>query len=120
MTPNQTVWNGSTVLVVVCGTVPPNLTFYLLQYLLSGGQLLCLCSDLLYSVLHTFTTAEVSYRYYHPTEIITSFFQVREHELVRFTYGKWRQVRMMHHIFCYQASPAKKQFSKDSDHSNQR
>lgn len=59
MTPNQTVWNGSTVLVVVCGTVPPNLTFYLLQYLLSGGQLLCLCSDLLYSVLHTFTTAEV-------------------------------------------------------------
>ncbi|XP_018566189.1 biotin--protein ligase isoform X2 [Anoplophora glabripennis] len=102
MTPNQTVWNGSTVLVVVCGTVPPSLTFHLLQYLLSGGQLLCLCSDLLYSVLHTFTTAEV-----------------REHELVRFTYGKWRQVRMMHHIFCYQASPAKKQFSKDSDHSNQ-
>ncbi|KAJ8916594.1 hypothetical protein NQ315_000238 [Exocentrus adspersus] len=99
--PNQAVWNGSTVLVVVCGTVPPTLTFHLLQYLLSDGQLLCLCSDLLYSVLHTFTTAEV-----------------REHELVRFTYGKWQQVKMMHHIFCYQASPAKKQFSKDSDHSN--
>lgn len=25
---------------------------------------------------------------------------------------------MMHHIFCYQASPAKKQFSKDSDQSS--
>ncbi|KAJ8939503.1 hypothetical protein NQ314_011118 [Rhamnusium bicolor] len=100
--PNQMAWNGSTVLVVVCGTVSPDMTSHLLQYLLSGGQLLCLCSDLLYSVLHTFTTAEV-----------------REHELVRFTYGKWKQVKMMHHIFCYQASPAKKQFSKDSDHSNQ-
>ncbi|CAG9814996.1 unnamed protein product [Phaedon cochleariae] len=98
--PTQNIWNDSTVLVVVCGNVPPNLTFHLLQYLVTGGQLLCLCSDFLYSVLHTFTTAEV-----------------REHELVRFTYGKWAQVKMMHHIFCYQASPAKKQFSKDSDHS---
>ncbi|KAJ8982609.1 hypothetical protein NQ317_005081 [Molorchus minor] len=89
--PHQTMWDDSTVLVVVCGTVPPNLTFHLLQYLTTGGQLLCLCSDLLYSVLDTFTTAEV-----------------REHELVRFTYGKWKQVEMMHHIFCYQASPAKK------------
>nr|XP_023018683.1 uncharacterized protein LOC111507580 isoform X1 [Leptinotarsa decemlineata] len=100
--PNQMMWNSSTVLVVICGSVPPNLTFHLLQFLLCGGQLLCLCSDFLYSVLHTFTTAEV-----------------REHELVRFTYGKWKQVKMMHHIFCYQASPTKKQFSKDSDHSNQ-
>ncbi|CAH1110239.1 unnamed protein product [Psylliodes chrysocephalus] len=100
--PKQMMWNDSTVLVVVCGNVPPNLTFHLLQFLLTGGQLLCLCSDFLYSVLHTFTTAEV-----------------REHELVRFSYGKWKQVKMMHHIFCYQASPTKKQFSKDSDHSNQ-
>lgn len=37
---------------------------------------------------------------------------------MRFTYGKWNNVRMMHHIFCYQASPARKQFSKDSDASN--
>ncbi|CAH2017001.1 unnamed protein product [Acanthoscelides obtectus] len=102
MDSKQMIWDQSTVLVVVCGTVPPNLTFNLLQYLLQGGQLLCLCSDLLYSVLHTFTTAEV-----------------REHELVCFNYGRWKNVKMMHHIFCYQASPAKKQFSKDSDHSNQ-
>ncbi|CAG9853591.1 unnamed protein product [Phyllotreta striolata] len=100
--PKVSMWNDSTVLVVVCGNVPPNLTSNLLQYLLTGGQLLCLCSDFLYSVLHTFTTAEV-----------------REHELVRFSYGKWHQVKMMHHIFCYQASPTKKQFSKESDNSNQ-
>lgn len=44
--------------------------------------------------------------------------KVREHELVRFSYGEWKGVKMMHHIFCYQPSPAKKQFSKDSDQSN--
>ncbi|XP_050314465.1 biotin--protein ligase isoform X2 [Anthonomus grandis grandis] len=95
-------WRETAALVVVCGNVDPKLTYHLMKYLLNGGQLLCLCSDLLYSVLHNFTTAEV-----------------REHELVRFTYGKWRNVKMMHHVFCYQASPAKKQFSKDSDASNQ-
>lgn len=57
-------------LAVICGNVPPNLTTQLLRFLLTGGQMLCLCSDLLNSVLHTFTTAEV-----------------REHELVRFSYG---------------------------------
>lgn len=95
------LWNSSTVLVVVCGGVTPNLTGQLLHYLIGGGQLLCLCSDLLHSVLQTFTTAEV-----------------REHELVRFSYGNWQRVKMMHHIFCYQASPARKQFSKDSDQSS--
>lgn len=99
--PKQNVWNDSTALVVVCGDIPPTLTSHLLQYFLNGGQLLCLCSDFLYSVLHTFTTAEV-----------------REHELVRFSYGQWKQVKMMHHIFCYQASPTKKQFSKESDQSS--
>ncbi|XP_076254606.1 holocarboxylase synthetase-like protein isoform X2 [Rhynchophorus ferrugineus] len=94
-------WNETTALVVVCGSVEPQMTSNLIKYLLMGGQLLCLCSDLLYSVLYTFTTAEV-----------------REHELVRFSYGQWKNVKMMHHIFCYQASPAKKQFSKDSDTSN--
>lgn len=46
-------------LVVVCGNVNPNLTSHLLSYFLNGGNLLCLCSDFLNSVLHTFTTAEV-------------------------------------------------------------
>lgn len=98
---NDSLWTDSTVLVIICGNVTPELTQQLLTYLVNGGQLLCLCSDLLHSVLNTFTTAEV-----------------REHELVRFSYGEWRRVKMMHHIFCYQASPAKKQFSKDSVESN--
>ncbi|KAL1501975.1 hypothetical protein ABEB36_007193 [Hypothenemus hampei] len=100
-TDGTSTWKNSTALVVVCGNADPKLTFILMKFLLNGGQLLCLCSDLLYSVLHTFTTAEV-----------------REHELVRFSYGQWQNVKMMHHIFCYQASPAKKQFSRDSDHSS--
>lgn len=43
------------------------------------------------------------------------FRQVRENEVVQFTYDKWKSVKMKHHIFCYQASPAKKQFSTESD-----
>lgn len=93
----ENFWNDTTTLVVVCGQVPAALTSHLLGYLIHGGQLLCLCSDLLYSVLQPFSTAEV-----------------REHELVRFSYGEWKRVKMMHHIFCYQASPAKKQFSREA------
>lgn len=86
-------------LAVVCGVVSDTtLIDRLLRHLIRGGRMLCLCSDLLNSVLPTFTTAEV-----------------REHELVTFSYGRWHNVRLMHHIFCYQASPAKKHFSQDSD-----
>lgn len=45
---------------------------------------------------------------------------MREHELVQFTYGRWKKVKMMHHIFCYQPSPVKKQFSSvDEDQQQQ-
>ncbi|KOB77925.1 putative Biotin protein ligase [Operophtera brumata] len=57
----------------------------LLAHLLDGGRLLALCSDLLHAVLPYYKTAE------------------------------WKSVKMKHHIFCYQASPAKKQFSTESD-----
>ncbi|CAG9112896.1 unnamed protein product [Plutella xylostella] len=40
---------------------------------------------------------------------------VRENEVVQFTYDKWKSVKLKHHIFCYQASPAKKQFSTETD-----
>lgn len=56
---NIHAWSDCTQLVVVCGNVPPNLTSKLLEFLVNGGHLLCLCSDLLYSVLNTFSTAEV-------------------------------------------------------------
>lgn len=61
---NINAWSDCTKLVVVCGNVPPNLTNQLLQFLVNGGHLLCLCSDLLYSVLNTFTTAEVIFLYF--------------------------------------------------------
>ncbi|XP_063990919.1 biotin--protein ligase isoform X1 [Diachasmimorpha longicaudata] len=91
-------WVGQTHLVVVCGNVDGEISSQLLEYLVKGGKLLTLCSDALHSLLPSFKTAEV-----------------REHELARFSYGRWRNVRMMHHIFCYQASPVKSRFSQDHE-----
>lgn len=87
-------WSDNTILLVVCGTVADILAPAFMSYLLNGGRILCLCSDFLHLVLPTFRTAEV-----------------RERELVRFSYARWKQVQMMHHIFCYQASPARTRFS---------
>jgi biotin--protein ligase len=87
-------WSDNTVLLVVCGTVADVLAPAFMSYLLNGGRILCLCSDFLHLILPTFRTAEV-----------------RERELVRFSYARWKQVQMMHHIFCYQASPARTKFS---------
>ncbi|XP_023706545.1 uncharacterized protein LOC111863940 isoform X3 [Cryptotermes secundus] len=87
-------WSDNTILLVVCGTVADILAPTFMSYLLNGGRILCLCSDFLHLVLPTFRTAEV-----------------REHELVRFSYARWKHVQMMHHIFCYQASPARTRFS---------
>ncbi|KAJ8709211.1 hypothetical protein PYW07_009037 [Mythimna separata] len=90
-------WRGRAALVAVAGCVGRAAPL-LLAHLLAGGRLLALCSDLLHTVLPYYKTAEV-----------------RENEVVQFTYDKWKSVKMKHHIFCYQASPAKKQFSTESD-----
>ncbi|XP_062525390.1 biotin--protein ligase isoform X3 [Bombyx mori] len=90
-------WRGRAALVAVAGCAGRGAAL-LLAHLLDGGRLLALCSDLLHSVLPYYKTAEV-----------------RENEIVQFTYDKWKSVKMKHHIFCYQASPAKKQFSTESD-----
>lgn len=87
-------WIDHTTLLVVCGNVPADIAKILLDFFIKGGKMLCLCSDVLHIVLPTFRMAEI-----------------REHELVQFSYGKWKKVKMMHHIFCYQPSPVKKQFS---------
>ncbi|XP_055701269.1 biotin--protein ligase isoform X2 [Phlebotomus papatasi] len=92
------IWMENTTLLVVCGSVADGVAATLQEFFLNGGKMLCLCSDLIHIVLPTYRTAEV-----------------REHELVQFSYGRWRQVKMMHHIFCYQPSPVKKHFSHDSD-----
>lgn len=38
----------------------------MLDYLLNGGQILCLCSDFINTVLPTYTTAEVTFNKVHP------------------------------------------------------
>ncbi|XP_055680744.1 biotin--protein ligase isoform X2 [Lutzomyia longipalpis] len=101
LTANQVkhrIWMENTTLLVVCGSVADGVAATLQEFFLNGGKMLCLCSDLIHIVLPTYRTAEV-----------------REHELVQFSYGRWRQVKMMHHVFCYQPSPVKKHFSHDSD-----
>ncbi|XP_033333914.2 holocarboxylase synthetase-like protein isoform X2 [Megalopta genalis] len=91
-------WVDNAVLVVVCGNVGNEVGSQLVEYILGGGKLLALCSDVLHVLLPSFKTAEV-----------------RENELVHFSYGKWKHVRMMHHIFCYQASPIRTRFSQDHE-----
>ncbi|XP_048478124.1 biotin--protein ligase [Plutella xylostella] len=90
-------WRGRAALVAVAGAAGRAAPL-LLAHLLDGGRLLALCSDLLHTVLPYYKTAEV-----------------RENEVVQFTYDKWKSVKLKHHIFCYQASPAKKQFSTETD-----
>uniref|UniRef100_A0A1A9VB40 BPL/LPL catalytic domain-containing protein n=1 Tax=Glossina austeni TaxID=7395 RepID=A0A1A9VB40_GLOAU len=91
-------WPDTTVLLVVCGPIPAAFGEIFVDYFLRGGKVLSLCSDVLHFILPNYRTAEV-----------------REHELVQFSYDKWHKVKMMHHIFCYQPSPVRKNFSTESD-----
>uniref|UniRef100_A0A182K7Q6 BPL/LPL catalytic domain-containing protein n=1 Tax=Anopheles christyi TaxID=43041 RepID=A0A182K7Q6_9DIPT len=91
-------WLQSTVLIIVAGSLDLEVRKILLDYFLHGGTVFSLCSDLLDIILPDSKTAEI-----------------RERELVSFSYRKWKQIKMLHHIFCYQLSPAKKQFSLESE-----
>lgn len=92
------IWLENTTMLVVCGTVAADIGAILTEFFLRGGKMLSLCSDVLHIVLPSFRTHA----------------EVREHELVQFSYARWQRVRMMHHIFCYQPSPVRKHFSTDS------
>lgn len=91
-------WFDSTTLLIVCGQASPQVGAILMEYFLCGGKMLCLCSDVLNMVLPIYRTAEV-----------------RESELVHFSYGRWHKIQLMHHIFCYHPSPIKKHFSLETD-----
>lgn len=91
-------WIDNTTLLIVCGPIPSQLRSILMEYFLCGGKMLCLCSDVLNMVLPIYRTAEV-----------------RESELVQFSYGRWHKIQLMHHIFCYHPSPIKKHFSLEND-----
>ncbi|KAG5312966.1 BPL1 ligase, partial [Pseudoatta argentina] len=92
------IWIDQVSLVVLCGNIGAELGAQLVEYIIQGGKLLALCSDMLHILLPSFKTAEV-----------------RENELVHFSYGKWKQVHMMHHIFCYHASPVRTRFSQEHE-----
>lgn len=89
-------WIDNTTLLIVCGPISPQFGSVLMEYFLCGGKMLCLCSDVLNMVLPIYRTAEV-----------------RESELVQFSYRDWHRIQLMHHIFCYHPSPIKKHFSLD-------
>lgn len=93
-----TFWIDNTTLLIVCGPTSHVVGSILMEYYLCGGKMLCLCSDVLNMLLPIYRTAEV-----------------RENELVQFSYGDWHKVQLMHHIFCYHPSPIKKHFSVESD-----
>lgn len=56
---NEMVFLDNAILLVVCGSVPQDISDVLLDFFFRGGKMLCLCSDLLHNVLPTYTTAEV-------------------------------------------------------------
>lgn len=91
-------WIDNTTLLIVCGPITPQLGSILMEYFLCGGKMMCLCSDVLNMVLPMYRTAEV-----------------RENELVQFSYERWQKIQLMHHIFCYHPSPIKKHFSLEND-----
>lgn len=111
----QRHWYDTTTLLVICGSVEKGIGEILIDYFLRGGRVLSLCSDILHIVLTTYQTAEVLYNRMINHLLKHIKLQVREHELVQFSYDKWQKVKMMHHIFCYQPSPVKKNFSTESD-----
>uniref|UniRef100_A0A2M4AKI4 Putative biotin holocarboxylase synthetase/biotin-protein ligase n=1 Tax=Anopheles triannulatus TaxID=58253 RepID=A0A2M4AKI4_9DIPT len=103
ITSTQTIansWQQSTALIIVAGTLDADVRKVLVDYFLHGGTVFSLCSDLLDNILPDSKTAEI-----------------RERELVSFSYRKWKQIQMLHHIFCYQLSPARKQFSLETEES---
>lgn len=91
-------WIDNTTLLIVCGPISSTLGSILMEYFLCGGKMLCLCSDVLNMVLPMYRTAEV-----------------RENELVQFSYHQWHKIQLMHHIFCYHPSPIKKHFSSENE-----
>lgn len=95
----RNTWLDQVALVVICGNVDVRkIADRFIEYIIYGGKVLALCSNMLRILLPSFRTAEM-----------------RENELVYFSYGKWKRVRMMHDIFCYQASPKRNRFSEDQE-----
>lgn len=94
----KNTWVDQVALVVVCGNIMDVIADRFVEYIIHGGKVLSLCSNMLHKMLPFFKTAEV-----------------RENELVYFSYGEWKRVRMMHDTFCYQASPKRNGFVENHE-----
>lgn len=66
---NTRIWIENAALLIVCGNVEPKIGDILLDYYLKGGKMLCLCSDVLHTILPTYRTAEVSTYIIHRCEL---------------------------------------------------
>lgn len=53
------IWFENNILLVLCGSIPNDISKHILEYFLKGGKMLCLCSDILHVVLPSFRMAEV-------------------------------------------------------------
>ena len=69
-----------------------------MDYHKSGGKILALCSNLLYTLLPDF-----------------AFREIQENGLISFSYDKLDRVRWLQDSCGYQSSPKRKRFSVDHD-----
>ncbi|CAB3366136.1 Hypothetical predicted protein [Cloeon dipterum] len=75
-------WQKSTALVVVHGNIPDNLAPTIISYLVTGGKVLSIASDLIFVPFPDLQKCEL-----------------QENELVTFSYQKWKQIRLLNNIF---------------------
>lgn len=92
-------WKDDAALVIVAGNFNAQITLEFVDYVVRGGKLLALCSNMLYTLLPN----------------IFKFAEVYENKFVKFSYDKHKNIDMIHDIFCYQASPVRTRFSRGNE-----
>ncbi|XP_067208574.1 biotin--protein ligase isoform X2 [Linepithema humile] len=91
-------WKDDAALVIAAGNFDAQIIRQLVEYVVRGGKLLALCSNMLHTLIPIFKTAEVY-----------------ESKLVKFSYDTFKNIDMVHDIFCYQASPVRARFSQGNE-----
>jgi len=84
--------------MIVVGNFNSQIINEFLEYVVEGGQLLVLCSNMLKTILPMFKTSEM-----------------RESRLVNVSYDKYKNIDMVHDVFCYQASPVPARFPQENE-----
>lgn len=92
------MWIETVGLLIVVGNLNASLIKKLVTSVTKGGKVLALCSNMLQTLLPVFKTAEV-----------------QENKLVTCSYDIYKNIDMVHDLFCYQASPVHARFSQEND-----